>query len=74
MRPTAAQMLCLRQLFNRNGEGIVDRYGSLICAGDKLSAGAATLVRLISRGLLYSPGPDRVALTDKARKLMKAKP
>lgn len=76
---TVTQAKALRFIAERNGEGAVNKNGSLTCAGELACAdpnnpkhsqfSSATWLRLVTFGLLESAGPLRLRVTDAGRQL-----
>jgi hypothetical protein len=67
MTISPAQRKALRFLNDRNGEGVIDRYGRLMCAGEVGKFMPDTWLRLMTAGLVKAAGRNRLRITPKGK-------
>lgn len=61
---SAAQHQAVKRLAEAGGEGVIDRYGRMIGAGEVLKNDASTWLRLVTYGVVAPAAPNRIALTE----------
>ncbi len=69
---TKAQRNILRRFADRGGEGIIDRHGDMVAAGEKVGGAHATYLRLASYKMIAPAGPLRFQLTARGRAELEA--
>lgn len=67
MNVSAAQRRALRFLNDRNGEGVLDQYGRLLCAGELGKFLPETWLRLMTIGLVRAAGRNRLRITPRGK-------
>lgn len=60
---TPAMRQAVKRLANHGGDGVIDRYGRVIAAGEVLGKDAATWLRLMTFQVVLSGGPHRLVLS-----------
>lgn len=53
---TPVQQRAIQWLYERNGSGVIDRFGYIVAGGDRSKSDPATWLRLVSLGHMFGGG------------------
>ena len=71
MKLSEAQRKALARLHKRSGEGVIDRYGHVLAAGEVCGCAPETFLRLMTFGCIDSPDQHRLRITPAGRAALK---